>query len=70
MIDEAQVLERLRSIYERFVVRAELEPLRKNCARVGRITRVRRIGRPPRFERYLDLPHLFTKGKPDTPEER
>ncbi|MGZ5164629.1 MAG: amidohydrolase family protein, partial [Burkholderiales bacterium] len=33
-IDEAQVLERVQSTYERFVIRAELEPLRKNAARM------------------------------------
>jgi 5-methylthioadenosine/S-adenosylhomocysteine deaminase len=33
-IDEGQVLERVQSIYDRFVVRAELEPFRKNAARM------------------------------------
>ncbi|MGZ5115583.1 MAG: amidohydrolase family protein, partial [Burkholderiales bacterium] len=33
-IDEAQVLERVQSTYERFVIHAELEPLRKNAARM------------------------------------
>jgi cytosine/adenosine deaminase-related metal-dependent hydrolase len=38
-IDEGQVLERVQSTYDRFVVRAELEPFRKNAARMWRASR-------------------------------